>query len=101
MTFIKFEWDAAKNRSNRRKHGVGFEEAGLVFLDPFQISVLERTVGREQRWQTIGAVAGVLLLVVVHTVRIESADPGAEIIRIISARRADRTERRRYEEESD
>lgn len=49
----------------------------------------------EQRWQTIGMVGGCLLLLVAHTVRFE--DEGIEVVRIISARRVDRKERRRYE----
>jgi uncharacterized protein len=49
----------------------------------------------EQRWQTIGMVGGGLLLLVAHTVRFE--DEGIKVVRIISARRVDRKERRRYE----
>jgi uncharacterized DUF497 family protein len=55
-----------------------------------------RIEGGEQRWQTLGLVGGVLLLLVAHAVRNDGPD---EIIRIISARRADRKERKRYEKE--
>jgi uncharacterized protein len=98
---IRFEWDEAKNRSTRRKHGVGFEEASQVFFDPFCISVRDRIEGGEQRWRTIGMVEGLLLVMVAHTVREEHDDgTSIEVIRIISARHATRKEKRRYEEEN-
>jgi uncharacterized DUF497 family protein len=98
---IRFEWDEAKNLSNQRKHGVSFQKASGVFLDPFYVTVQERIEDGEPRWQTLGVVGDVLLLTVAHTVR-EKSDDGAEveIIRIISARRATRKERRRYEDEN-
>ncbi len=82
-----FEWDDKKAESNFRKHGIQFEEAALVFDDPFAVSEQDRIENGEQRWQTIGAVGGVLLLLVAHTVY--SEDDGIEVVRIISARRAD------------
>jgi len=90
-----FEWDAAKAASNFRKHGVRFEEAALVFDDPLAVSKQDRIENGEIRWQTIGLVSGCLLLLVAHTVRLE--DQGIEIVRIISARRVERNERRQYE----
>jgi len=51
-----------QNLSNRRKHGVSFEEACQVFLDPLYVSVQDRIEGGESRWQTLGLVEGVLLL---------------------------------------
>jgi uncharacterized DUF497 family protein len=95
---IRFEWDEAKNRSNQRKHGVSFEFASLVFEDPLRISVLERVVDHEQRWQTFGVVEGQFLLMVAHTA-LDEQDIGVwvEVIRIISARYAEPIERRRYE----
>ncbi len=95
---IHFEWDEAKNLANQRKHGVSFEEARQVFLDPLSFSLLERIERGEERWQTFGMVDGVLLLMVVHTFR-EEEDAVSEVVRIISARRANRRERRRYEDE--
>ena len=92
---ILFEWDEAKAKINRLKHGVSFEEAMLVFGDPLALAEQDRIEGGEFRWQTIGMVGGVVLLLVAHTVREEGLD---EIIRIVSARRADRMERKRYEE---
>ncbi len=98
---MRFEWDEAKNLSNRRKHGVSFEEACGVFRDPLYVSVHDRIEDGEPRWQTLGVVEGVLLLTVAHTVR-EESDNGTvvEVIRIISARQATRKERRRYEDEN-
>lgn len=71
MTGIRFEWDQAKNLSNRRKHGVSFEEASQVFHDPLCVSVGDRIEGGEQRWVTIGWVGGLLLLMVAHTLKEE------------------------------
>ncbi len=90
-----FEWDGRKAEINFRKHGVRFEEAALVFDDPFTLSEQDRIENGEHRWQTIGMVGGCLLLLVAHTVRLE--EKGAEIVRIISARRVSRKERSRYE----
>jgi hypothetical protein len=94
---IEFEWDRNKAEANRKKHGVSFETACRVFTDPFALVEQDRIEGGEYRWQTLGMVEGCLLLLVAHTVRDEN---GTEIIRIISARRASRKERRRYEQEN-
>ena len=95
---IRFEWDKAKARANRRKHGISFVIAQHIFEDPFALVEQDRIEGGELRWQTIGAVEGVLVLLGAHTV--ESTDDAPdETIRIISARRADRKERNRYEKE--
>lgn len=90
-----FEWDPGKASSNVRKHGVSFETATRVFTDPKALIEGERIDEGERRWQVIGMVEGFVMLAVAHTVR---EDDGVEIIRIISARRADRKERRHYEE---
>ena len=105
MEGIRFEWDEAKNLSNRRKHGVSFEEASQVFSDPLYVSVQDRVEGGELRWQTLGLVEDLLLLTVAHTVREERGevtnyDRSVDVIRIISARPATRKERRRYEDEN-
>jgi uncharacterized DUF497 family protein len=101
MTARRFEWDETKNRSNQRKHGVSFEEAARIFLDPLHVSILERVEGGEQRWQSFGVVGNCLLLMVAHsTTEEDDADQPVEVIRIISARRANRKERRRYENET-
>jgi uncharacterized DUF497 family protein len=87
------EWDVAKAARNFRKHGIRFEEAALVFDDTLAASALERIENGEERWQTVGLVGGCLLLLVAHTVHVDEV----EIIRIVSARRADPTERKNYE----
>jgi uncharacterized protein len=92
---ILFEWDENKAAINRRKHGITFEDATQVFEDEFALMEQDRIEGGERRWRTIGMVAGVVVLLVAHTVREEGQD---EIIRIISARRATRKERVRYEQ---
>lgn len=94
-SMVWFEWDEAKATSNERKHGVRFEDAMLVFADPFALVEQDRIERGELRWQTLGLVGGVALLLVAHTVR---SGPGEETIRIISARKATRKERQRYDE---
>jgi uncharacterized DUF497 family protein len=96
--FIRFEWDDAKAKQNLRKHGVAFDDAIVVFSDPYALTTQDRIEGGEQRWQTLGTVGGYLVLLVAHTV--SDADDGTEIIRIISARAADRKERKRYEDQN-
>ena len=88
-----FEWDPAKEAANRAKHGVEFAEAGTVFADPLSLTIPDpqHSVG-EQRFVTVGVSYQGQLLVVAHTDR-------GDHIRIISARRASRAERRQYEEE--
>ena len=98
---IRFEWDPIKAAGNLRKHGVSFETAMRAFADPFALTDQDRIEGGEQRWQTLGMVEGRVLLLVAHTIRDEDEDGRPiEIIRIISARAADRKERRRYEQEA-
>jgi uncharacterized DUF497 family protein len=91
-----FSWDDIKNASNRDKHGIGFELAQQVFDDPLHVSRQDRIENGEQRWQTVGEAAGVLLLLVAHTWH--DTDSGEEHIRIISARRATKLERKVYEQ---
>ncbi|WP_295885991.1 BrnT family toxin [uncultured Thiohalocapsa sp.] len=86
------EWDEAKAIGNLRKHGVGFEEACTVFLDPFAATGADpdHSVG-ERRWVTFGLAVTGRLLTVAHCDR-----DGA--VCIISARPATRSERRLYEQ---
>ena len=95
---IRFEWDPAKAKSNLRKHRVSFEVATRVFADPFAVVMQDRIENGEYRWRTLGIVDGYLLLLVAHTVR-EDKD-GIEVVRIISARRAEPKERKFYEEKA-
>lgn len=92
---IRFEWDPAKAESNLRKHGISFELAAQVFADPLHLSEQDRIESGEYRWRTIGVVGGMRLIVVAHGWRTEAGD---EVIRIISARPAERAERRQYEQ---
>lgn len=78
--------------------GLSFEEAAQVFLDPLHLSIQDRVENGEERRQTVGLVGGVLLLMVAHTATEENRTE--EVIRIISARRANRMERRLYENEN-
>jgi len=90
---MRFVWDEQKSRRNLAKHKVSFDLARLVFDDPLHLSIPDPYEG-EVRWQTMGLVKGVVVLLVVHTV--EEKD-GEEEIRIISARKATGFERRVYE----
>jgi uncharacterized protein len=92
---IFFEWDEAKAKSNRQKHGIDFDDAIEVFYDPRAVVERDRVVEGELRWQTIGKVGNVVVIQVAHTVDQRELD---EVIRIISARRATRKERKRYEQ---
>ena len=90
---LGFLWDARKAAVNERKHGIGFPEATTVFDDPLSVTIPDpaHSVG-EQRFLLLGTSRQQRLLVVAHS-------ESGESIRIISARRARRRERRAYEEE--
>ena len=88
------ERDEVKNQKNQKKHDVSFETASLIFDDPLRISIQDRHTVGEERWQTIGMVKGVLMLLVAHTIFDED---DCEIIRIISAREVTKAERSQYE----
>lgn len=91
-----FSWDPAKAKENLRKHRVSFELAQSVFDDPLQVSLRDIGSHREERWVTIGRCANRNTLVVIHTYRVIENEQ--ELVRIISARRATRNEKRDYEE---
>lgn len=101
---MRYEWDEAKNRQNQQNHGgISFELAALVFEDDCCLVDLDRIDETgEQRWHAVGAAhiepESAVLLVVVHAYR-ENHD-GEEIIRIISARKAQKREIRRYQEQA-
>jgi uncharacterized DUF497 family protein len=99
---VYYEWDEEKNRLNQEKHGISFEIAALAFEDERCLIRPDRTDETgEQRWHAIGAariepdVAVVLL--VVHVYREET--DGEEITRIISARKAEKNDIRRYQKQ--
>jgi uncharacterized DUF497 family protein len=99
MTSPLFTWDEDKNLFNQRKHGLSFEIAARVFLDPLHLSVQDRIEEGEKRWQTIGQIDGLAVVLVAHTVMEEGPlNEPIEVIRIISARPATRKERKRYED---
>jgi uncharacterized DUF497 family protein len=89
---LRFSWDEHKNLTNQRKHRVSFQVAARVFQDPNRIEQYDdRDEYGEDRWITVGIV-GTPLLTVVYTVR----DEDGEVIRLISARRANAQEARAY-----
>ena len=89
---MEFEWDSEKAAANLRKHRVSFEEASSVFGDPLAVTFHDpdHSIG-EIRWLTFGVSRSAVLLVVSHTRR-------GKRVRLISARRAIRAERKIYEE---
>ncbi len=89
-----YEWDEKKAKENLRKHKVSFEEAETVFDDPLSITVADPDHSTdEERWIDIGTSKKKQILVVVYTEREKK-------IRIISARKATRAERKKYEKEN-
>jgi uncharacterized protein len=89
---MKFEWDIKKAESNLKKHGVSFQEATSVFGDFLSITYPDPDHSiREQRFITIGRSRALRVIIVSHTER-------GDNIRIISARKTTRKERKYYEE---
>jgi uncharacterized DUF497 family protein len=92
MNWLSFEWDLQKNTSNRRKHGISFEEAQTVFADEYALFMSDPDHSiEEDRFILLGLSANLRILVVCHCYR-ESDD----VIRIISARKATRSEQKQY-----
>lgn len=93
---MRFEWDHNKASTNMTKHRVSFEIAKFVWDDPLYVLIPDRNdpLTGEQRWHAIGEVGGQVLLVVVHTYPELDND---DRVRIISARKATKQERQRYE----
>jgi len=89
---IGFKWDDRKARTNLRKHRVSFEEACEVFFDPFLRVVDASLVDGEQREAVIGMTVNWRLLNVVYF-------EDSEVLRIISARTVEKTERQLYEDQ--
>ena len=90
MKLVGIEWDDDKNEVNKREHYLSFETAQYVFADPERLERLDTSksnTSREERWQTLGKVGSILF--VVYTERGENK-------RIITARPADKKERRSY-----
>jgi uncharacterized DUF497 family protein len=92
MAELRFEWDPKKNRENQRHHKVSFEEAETAFADEHGLLMPDPDHSEdEDRFILLGLSARLRLLVVCHTYR-----EGDEVIRLISARKADRSERGQY-----
>ena len=82
---MRFEWDPEKNRRNLGKHGIGFDEALLVWRDALRLTLFDREENGEERWLVVGLVGPVAVVVVAHAY----PDPDDDrCIRIISARQA-------------
>jgi uncharacterized DUF497 family protein len=87
-------WDEPKNGENKRKHGIGFETARFVFADPERLFRLDRSEGNisgEERWQSLGMAEGVIF--VVYT---EREAESVNETRLVTARLANKVERRSY-----
>ena len=92
MPTLRFDWDPRKARANQLKHGVSFDEAKTAFLDEYARIIPDpEHSDDEERFVLLGLSVSLRLLVVCHCYR----EPG-NLIRIISARRADKSERREY-----
>ena len=92
MKSLSFEWDEAKNTANKRKHGVSFEEAQTVFLDERSVRYFDPDHSAdEDRFLMLGMSWKLRVLIVCHCFRVDDS-----LIRIISARKADRKEARDY-----
>ncbi len=91
---LRFEWDEGKAGRNIEKHGVSFEEARTVFFDERGLLISDPDHSSEEdRFILLGLSSGLRALVVCHCYRGDD-----DLIRIISARRADRDEQRQYNE---
>ena len=92
MMHIQFEWDEDKNNINKKKHKVSFDEAKTVFYDPSALIIHDPDHSEdEERFLIMGLSQTLKVLVVCHCYR-----ENDEIIRIISARKADKDETRKY-----
>jgi len=90
---LRFEWSTSRSLANRRKHGVSFEEAETVFYDDHALLIADpEHSDDEDRFVLLGLSSLLRALVVCHCYRERD-----EVIRIISARRADRSERAQYD----
>lgn len=92
---MTFEWDESKNEQNIRKHGFDFADAEQVMTGPlpFYACLDRREDYGEDRWQGIGVLDGVVVVMIFFT------EPQTHVIRIISMRKATKNERREYEKQ--
>ncbi len=96
---FEFDWDPLKAAQNLAKYRVAFEDAASIFLDPLALTIADTSLASEERWVTIGLSRINSLLLAVHTHVEISGDH--VYIRIISARKPSRREKRHYEQTSD
>jgi uncharacterized DUF497 family protein len=90
-----FDWDPNKERLNIRKHGISFRRAASVFRDSNQLSIFDESHSdKEDRWITLGVDETGILRIVIHT--FEQMEEKRWRIRIISARKADNDETKKY-----
>lgn len=89
---LRFEWDPPKAKANLRTHGVSFAEAVTVLEDDFALTRDDAAAAEESRFVTLGLSSSGNLLVVVCTYR------STDVIRLISAWKANKRQRMRYEE---
>jgi hypothetical protein len=95
----EFEWDPVKAQNNFSKHGLDFELAATVFLDPLAATIPDEGHSEvEDRWITLGKDASGHYVLVIHTFEWLADDRGR--VRLISARRPTKTEIRDYQEQS-
>lgn len=98
MRYI-FEWDTQKAKENLQKHGISFDRAASVFLDPNAISIFDADHSHdEDRWATLGLDRNGVLLVIIHT--FTPMNNLVYQIRMISARKATKQETRQYQQEN-
>jgi uncharacterized protein len=88
---MRFEWDENKNRANIRKHGIDFTDAVDIFSHPLLMFLDTREAYGEERWTALGWIKTVMGVVVY-------VERTGDVIRIISARKATKSEERRYEQ---
>jgi hypothetical protein len=92
-----FEWDASKARTNLAKHQVSFEEARTLLNDPLLLTVIDDFHSKDEgRFISLGRSARGRILLLIHTERYETED--SLVIRIISCRKATKSERITYED---
>jgi uncharacterized protein len=90
---MEFEWDPQKAAANMRKHGVSFAEAVEAFYDPSAVDDFDDALSSDKEWRfTLIGMSSVRLIIVAHTIR------GSDKIRMISARKATRSEANIYDQ---
>jgi hypothetical protein len=88
---MRFEWDEEKNATNIRKHNIDFVDVPTIFNGPMVVALDEREDYREDRWIGIGFLRNIVAVVVFVELR-------QDTVRIISARKANKYERKRFEQ---